>query len=332
MSSPIFSLAASDQTMDEIMNLRDETDQRIDEMAGELAKAGIPFRRKAPLARLTTIGVGGPADLLVRPGTAKAMATTLALVRELELPSKVLGAGSNLLVSDAGVRGVVVHTGAMKEMEIREDGRVEAGAGCHFPTLVRALVARGLRGLEGGVGIPGSLGGVVTMNAGTYQFSIGPLLEKVTVASAEGARDLKRGVFEFRYRSSTFSEGLGSGFGDVLAVAGAEMVLEQDDPRSVKEDMNSQMRYRKETQPVGVKSAGCIFKNPDGDSAGRLIDSLGLKGFQLGGARVSDVHANFIVHDGSASAADVAALIDAVRERVLQETAIDLEQEVMAWN
>jgi UDP-N-acetylmuramate dehydrogenase len=202
---------------------------------------------------------------------------------------------------------------------------VEAGAGVHFPALVRQTAARGLRGLEAGVGIPGSLGGILTMNAGAYQFSIGPMVREVEAVSPEKGRVVLRGdQIDFRYRASSF--------GANLVVARAKLALTPDDALAIKRDMNQHMRFRKETQPVGVKSAGCIFKNPEGDSAGRLIDRAGLKGFSVGGARVSEVHANFIVHEGRARTKDVLSLIDAIREKVLRETSVLLETEVMTWS
>jgi UDP-N-acetylmuramate dehydrogenase len=163
------------------------------------------------------------------------------------------------------------------------------------------------------------------MNAGAYQFSIGPLVREVEAVSPERGRVVLRGdQIDFRYRASSFGEN--------LIVARVKLELALDDALAIKRDMNQHMRFRKETQPVGIKSAGCIFKNPPGDSAGRLIDRAGLKGFSVGGARVSEVHANFIVHDGGARTKDVLALIDVVRERVFRETSVLLETEVMTWS
>jgi UDP-N-acetylmuramate dehydrogenase len=276
-------------------------------MARELEDAGIEVRRNESLARYTTMGLGGPADLLACPASGEEMEKVLALARSAEVPARVLGAGSNLLVDDAGVRGLVIWTGALDSVSFPETGVVEAGAGVHFPALVRQTAARGLRGLEAGVGIPGSLGGILTMNAGAYQFSIGPLVREVEAVSPDRGRMVLVGQeIDFRYRASSF--------GSDLLVARARLALALDDPAAIKRDMNEHMRFRKETQPVGVKSAGCIFKNPEGDSAGRLIDRAGLKGFRVGEARVSEVHANFIVHEGRARTADVLALIDAVKE------------------
>jgi UDP-N-acetylmuramate dehydrogenase len=297
-------------------------------LAQELRDAGIDFRLDEPLARYTTMGLGGPADLLARPASIADMVKLLAFARSVDLPVRVIGAGSNLLIDDAGVRGVVIATGALEEVHFPGDGIVEAGAGVHFPALVRQTAARGLRGLEPGVGIPGSLGGILTMNAGAYQFSIGPLVREVEAVSSErgdkGRVVLHGKEIDFRYRASSF--------GANLIVARAKLSLTPDDPLAIKRDMNQHMRFRKETQPVGVKSAGCIFKNPEGDSAGRLIDRAGLKGFSVGGARVSEVHANFIVHEGRSRTKDVLALIEAVREKVLRETSILLETEVMTWS
>jgi UDP-N-acetylmuramate dehydrogenase len=297
-------------------------------LARELREAGIDFLLDEPLSRYTTMGLGGPADVLARPTSVAEMVKLLALARSADLPVRVLGAGSNLLIDDAGIRGVVIATAALSQVHFPAEGILEVGAGVHFPALVRQAAARGLRGLEAGVGIPGSLGGILTMNAGAYQFSIGPLVREVEAVSSEGGVKgrvvLQENEIDFRYRASSF--------GANLIVARARLSLTPDDPLAIKRDMNEHMRFRKETQPVGVKSAGCIFKNPAGDSAGRLIDRAGLKGFSVGGARVSEVHANFIVHEGRARTKDVLALIDAVREKVLKETSVLLETEVMTWS
>jgi UDP-N-acetylmuramate dehydrogenase len=253
------------------------------------------------------------------------MLSAVRLANELTVPIRVLGAGSNLLVSDEGVRGVVIYTGAMKVVRFGERGEVEAEAGAHFPGLVRAAVSRGLRGLEGGVGIPGSIGGVVAMNAGAFDFSVGEWVEHVTVVSPQGEKlELPRQKIDFRYRHSSF--------GDDLIVARCRVKLAEDDPRAIRSDMEKQMVIRKTSQPVGVKSAGCIFKNPSGDSAGRVIDGLGLKGHRVGGARVSEVHANFFVHDGKATTADVLALIEEIKEKVYRATSIELDEEVKRWS
>jgi UDP-N-acetylmuramate dehydrogenase len=290
-----------------------------------LRSAGIAFRAEEPLARYTTIGLGGPADILVRPASVAEIVKALEIARTSVLPVKVLGAGSNLLIDDEGVRGMVIATAALDRIDFLGGGVVEAGAGVHFPALVRKTAAEGLRGLEPGVGIPGSLGGVLTMNAGAYDFAIGPLVSEVEAVSPEKGRVLLgRSDIDFRYRSSSF--------GPNLIVAKARLTLPIDDPAAIKKDLDRYMRHRKETQPVGVKSAGCIFKNPKGDSAGRLIDALGLKGSRVGSARVSEVHANFIVHEGGARTKDVLELIDRVRERVRSETSVLLETEVMTWS
>ena len=302
-----------------------ELSKVINRMARELDDGGIAYTCEQPLSHFTTMGVGGPAEILVQPSTVDEMVLAIERARDLGLPVKVLGAGSNLLIHDAGVRGVVLHTMRLKSFVFGEDGRIEAGAGAHFPTLVKAAARRGLRGIEGGVGIPGSIGGVLTMNAGAYAFSISPMVEQVIVVSPnQGRITLDRGQIEFRYRSSSFGEN--------LVITHVRLRLASDEPEAIKRDMDEHMRHRKQTQPVGVKSAGCIFKNPEGESAGRLLDRLGLKGFSVGSARISDVHANFIVHDGKASASDVAALIEAVQELVLKKTSITLEHEVMVWH
>ena len=304
-----------------------ETPGIIDAIARELEAREIPCFREEKLARYTTIRIGGPAELLVRPRTVEELSAVIDLAHSEDVPVRVLGAGSNVLVSDEGVRGIVLHTRALDEVRFEEGGVVQAGAGVHFPTLVRKATAKGLRGLEAGVGIPGSLGGVLTMNAGAYQFSIGSLVDEVDVIAVSprrGPLTLAGDAIDFRYRASSF--------GGDLIVARARLVLAEDDPRAIRADMDQHMRFRKETQPVGVKSSGCIFKNPEGGSAGKLLDELGLKGFRLGEARISEVHANFIVHDGAAQASEILELIDIVRTRVRKEMSIELEPEIMTWN
>jgi len=301
------------------------TERPVEQLAAAFEEAGVRFRHEEPLARYTTVGLGGPAELLAFPASTEEMLSAVRLANEIGVPSRVMGGGSNLLVSDAGVRGVVIHTGAMKIVRFGEGGVIEAEAGAHFPGLVRAAVSRGLRGLEGGVGIPGSMGGVLAMNAGAFDFSVGNWVEHVTVVTPQGERiELPREKIDFRYRTSSF--------GDNFVVAECRMKLAEDDPRAIRADMDKQMTVRRTSQPVGVKSAGCIFKNPAGESAGRLIDSLGLKGFRVGGARISEVHANFIVHDGKATTLDVLTLIEQVKEKVLQETSVELVEEVRQWS
>jgi UDP-N-acetylmuramate dehydrogenase len=297
----------------------------VNTIARELEAREIPCFREEKLARFTTIRIGGPAELLVRPRTVEELSAVIDLAQSEDVPIRVLGAGSNVLVSDAGVRGIVLHTRALDEVLFEEGGVVQAGAGVHFPMLVRKTAAKGLRGLEAGVGIPGSLGGVLTMNAGAYQFSIGPLVhEVIAVSPTQGPLTLAGDAIDFRYRASSF--------GRDLIVAHVRLVLGEDEPQAVRADMDKHMRFRKETQPVGVKSSGCIFKNPEGASAGKLLDELGLKGFRLGEARISEVHANFIVHDGAAQASEILDLIDIVRTRVRKEMSVELEPEIMTWN
>ena len=162
------------------------------------------------------------------------------------------------------------------------------------------------------------------MNAGAFDFSVGQWVERVTLISLQGEKsELPREQIDFHYRASSF--------GDELAVAECRIKLAEDDPRAIRADMDKQMTIRRTSQPVGVKSAGCIFKNPSGDSAGKVIDDLGLKGFRVGGARVSEVHANFIVHDGKATTLDVLTLIEQVKEKVLRETSVELKEEVRQW-
>lgn len=296
-----------------------------EQLVAQFRKMGVRLRLEEPLARYTTMGVGGPAEIMVFPASPEELQAVVELAAARELPVLLLGAGSNLLVADSGVRALVVHTGGMKIVRFLEGARVSVEAGANFPAVVRATATRGLGGLEAGVGIPGSLGGVLSMNAGAYGFSIGERVEQATVVSRDGRLlTVERSQMDFRYRSSS----LGTGW----AVAGCVLSLSEDEPGAIWAEVEKHMAERKASQPVGVKSAGCIFKNPSGESAGRLIDALGLKGLSVGGARVSEVHANFIVHDGAASAADVFALIEEIKSRVYRSAGIELEEEVKRWS
>ena len=291
-------------------------------MTVALREAGIPYRESEPLARHTTMGVGGPAAVMAFPRTGGELRQTLALRAELGVPHRVLGGGSNLVVVDEGLDEVVVTTGSLREVEVGGDGTVTAEAGANLIGAVVKCCRAGFRGLERAVGIPGSVGGAAVMNAGAYGFSISDVMREIVVYDGEGRRMEPPEGWRFHYRGSSIPEG--------AAVASITAGLTPEDPQVLTRETKELTSRRLGSQPVG-RNAGCVFKNPENASAGRLIDELGLKGTRRGGAVVSPKHANFIVNEGGATAADVIALLDLVRERIRAETGVALELEVKVW-
>ena len=270
------------------------------------------------LSHHTTMRLGGPADLWVKPRTVAAALDILSFCQRESVPHVVLGKGSNVLVSDSGYRGVVINlSGCFCRYKRVKDG-VRCGAGLGLASLGRRVAADGLSGLEFAVGIPGTVGGAVATNAGAHGAEMSNVLTRTVVMMEGERRVLGRDAIPFSYREAGLT-------GSVIEV---EFSLEEVSPERVRETMDRFMDIRKKTQPIWKRTAGCVFKNPPGDNAGRVIDSLGLKGTTVGGAKVSELHANFIVTSESATAADVLALIELIRERVREETGTHLELEL----
>lgn len=271
-----------------------------------------------PMERHTTWRIGGPADRFCTPGSISDLSEVLrSCPPEEEIV--VVGGGSNLLVADAGIRGTVIMTRALKSM-VRKGERMRVGAGMLLPELLQALARQGWGGLEFLAGIPGTVGGAIRMNAGTDTGAISDRLTTVTLMDRAGhteRREVSR--IDFGYRMAGLP-------GDSLIVE-AELLLEKGEPRKLLETIRKRWAQRKEKQPLSYPSAGCVFQNPPGDAAGRLIDACGMKGVRAGDAEVSQVHANFIVNRGHARAADVLALIGKVRSKVRENfgAALDLE-------
>lgn len=276
------------------------------------------------LAPLTTYRVGGRAEIFVEPSGVADLELLARLLQEQEqgVPVLPLGRGSNLLFSDRGYPGVVVRlSNAFGKLE-GSDGRVVAGAGVSLPQLTNWAARRGLAGVEFAIAIPGSVGGGVRMNAGAHGGEVADVLERVRVidlATGE-ATDLSGGELGLAYRKSQLT--------DPQIVIEAHLTLNTDDPAAVKDRVEGYRRHRAETQPPAVQNAGSVFKNPPGDHAGRLVDAAGLKGFAVGAAAVSELHANFFIAGRDATAQDVFDLIHAVRERVHEASGIWLEPEV----
>jgi len=277
----------------------------------------------AALADRTTFRIGGPAARLIAPPNEQSFAGVYAEALRAGTPVYILGAGSNLLIGDAGVSGVVLATAGLQSRRLVGDGtRLRVGAGASLSEVVWWTARRGLAGLERLVGIPGSVGGAVKMNAGVREGAIGERVSRVRVATTDGGVEVREGHdIAWRYRSADIEA-------PILSV---EFDLERDEPARVEARLLAALAERRAAQPVNEPSAGCFFKNPPGDSAGRLIDASGLKGRSVGGAYVSMRHANFIVNRGSATAADVIALCEIVCKRVRRDFGVSLEKEVCCW-
>ncbi|NOY52464.1 MAG: UDP-N-acetylmuramate dehydrogenase [Deltaproteobacteria bacterium] len=267
----------------------------------------------------TTWRIGGPADRFHRPAAISDLAE---LLRGLPPGEEivVVGGGSNLLVADAGIRGRVIMMRALKAMD-REGENLRVGAGMLLPELLQSLAREGWGGLEFLAGIPGTVGGAVRMNAGTGDGSISDRLTAVTMMDRNGRLERwEADRIDFGYRKS--------GLPDDRLIVEAELILEQGDPGVILRTIRKLWAERKKKQPLSLPSAGCVFKNPPGKTAGRLIDLCGMKGVRVGDAEVSEVHANFIVNRGHARAVDVLELIGKVREKVKGRFGIVLKPEI----
>lgn len=299
----------------------------LDDVAAALmARLPGAVTRDAPIAGYTTYRVGGPAAMLVRVESEEALRAVASVLQCGESPVLVVGRGSNLLVSERGFRGVALVLGVAFETLVidHESGRVRAGGGVALPVLARRAAAAGVGALEFFVGIPGSVGGAVKMNAGGHGCETSGVLQRAwlfdVLAGADAVVEERAASnLELTYRHSNLTR-------SHLVVA-AEVMGVPDDPSACEARIAEVVRWRREHQPGG-SNAGSVFQNPPGDSAGRLIDAAGLKGLRVGGAVVSDKHANFFQAEPGATADDVARLVDAVRARVAASTGVDLVPEL----
>lgn len=267
----------------------------------------------------TTYRAGGPAEVLLRPGTPEELAWAAGWCRARGVPFTVLGAGSNVLVSDRGLPGVVMLTGRISSLSLSGNA-IAAGCGASWDALARLSAESGLAGLEKTAGIPGTVGGAARMNAGAFGQEAFDRLASVEVLDQAGAvRELPKKDIAHGYRRA---EGL-----DGLVVLSARFEFPAGDPAVLIQDRSCVLASREAKQPLDLPSAGSVFKRPPGDYASRLIDAAGLKGRRVGGAMVSDKHAGFIVNAGGATAADISALIAEVRAEVKARTGVQLELE-----
>jgi len=278
-----------------------------------------------PLAKHTWYGLGGPADYFIRPESVDQLKDFALRCNENGIRIYVLGFGSNLLISDEGLRAAVIKLDSDQFQKVEFDGEeVTAWAGADLSKLVLTCVEKGLSGIEALTGIPGSIGGAVRMNAGGNFGDIGAAVETVTLMDNQGS------VFEkskpelmFDYRRTNIT---------AKFVLNARLQLSAADPEQIMRTVKEMWIYKKNNQPLNTKNSGCIFKNPRGVSAGALIDRAGLKGLQIGGAVVSEKHANFIIAENKCKSRDVLRLIDVIKERVKEQFDTDLELEIEIWN
>jgi UDP-N-acetylmuramate dehydrogenase len=281
-------------------------------------------KQDCPLADYTWYGLGGNAEYLIAPTTADELQTVIQRCNENDLPIRVLGFGSNLLASDAGVTGAVIKLEGDQFSKMDFDGDcITAGAAAGLNKVVLECVRKGLSGLEALTGIPGSVGGAVKMNAGGNFGDIGTSIESVTLMDGEGnifEKSKPELIFDYRWTNIT-----------AKFILSTKIRLVESDKEQMLRMLKEVWIYKKNSQPLNIKNSGCVFKNPRGLSAGALIDRAGLKGLQIGAAQVSEKHANFIIAHKECRSSDVQRLIEAVRERVKDKFDVELELELEIW-
>ena len=301
-----------------------ERQRQLEQLRDALRRAcpDMELREGEPMANHTTFRVGGPAALMALPRTVGEARTALKTARELEVDPFFLGNGSNLLVPDEGYEGFVLKL-AGEMNQIREvNRRLEAGSAVLLSRLAWAALGRGLAGLEFAHGIPGSLGGAITMNAGAYGGEMAQVVTAVTCLTRAGELEIvPADRCAFSYRHSAFSDGS-------RLILKAAFSLSPGEPSEIRARMDDLAARRREKQPLEWPSAGSMFKRPPGHFAAALIDQCGLKGLTVGGAQVSEKHAGFVINRGGATCADILSLVDRVQEEVLRQTGVELEMEV----
>ncbi|MDR4946293.1 UDP-N-acetylmuramate dehydrogenase [Neobacillus cucumis] len=280
-------------------------------------------KQNEPLLNHTTIKIGGPADLFVEPSSIDNLKKVMGVIGKNRVQWRAIGRGSNLLVSDKGIEGVVIKLGqGLDHLHINET-EITVGGGYSLVSLATSISKKGMTGLEFASGIPGSVGGAVYMNAGAHGSDISKILTKAHILFADGSMEwLTNEEMEFSYRTSILQK---KRPGIVLE---AIFNLEMGDRAAIVSQMQKNKDYRKETQPWNFPCAGSIFRNPLPNYAGKLIEDAGLKGFSIGGAKISEMHGNFIVNAGNATAKDVLSLIQHVKETIFNLYGVKMETEV----
>lgn len=282
------------------------------------------LQREQPMAPLTWLRLGGPAEYLITPRTEQELLDVVLACRQQKLPIHILGAGSNLLVREEGVRGAVIRIIEPLLSGVEVLGNlVTAGGGTLLSHVITEAVRAGLGGMEHLVGIPGTIGGAVVGNSGGRTGDIGQLVSSVRVLTQDGTVAVRRGdELSFAYRRSSIQD---------LVVLSAVLELHKDDSEELTRRMRKNWILKRSTQPLADQSAGCIFRNPRGLSAGALIEQCGLKGMSVGKARISERHANFIVTEEGATSKDVEQLISRIQKSVGEKFAVELELEIRVW-
>jgi UDP-N-acetylmuramate dehydrogenase len=276
------------------------------------------------LAKKTWYGLGGPADYFIRPKSIEQLKEVVGRCNENNMPIYVMGFGSNLLIADEGLRAAVVRLDSDEFSQIQfDDEQLTAGAGAELSRLVLSCVQKGLSGLESLTGIPGSIGGAIKMNAGGNFGDIGSAAESVTLMDVQGnIFEKSKPELVFDYRSTNVS---------AKFILAAQIKLSAADPEQIMRTVKEIWIYKKNNQPLNTRNAGCIFKNPHGASAGALIDRAGLKGTKVGGAAVSEKHANFVIAQKGCKSSDVLKLIDIIKQKVSEKFNVELELEIEIW-
>lgn len=274
---------------------------------------------QAPLREYTSFKIGGPADVVVEPADIEDVCLVAQQARARKVPLFVVG-GTNLLIRDGGIRGIVVSLVRLRAIKEEPGDVLYAEGGVGMPTLIGYAIRRSLAGLEWAAGIPGTVAGCVVMNAGTKLGEMKDAVKAVRMVNLKGQIvDLEAGQIPFEYRRALLPRGI---------VVGVWLQLQQGARSEIERVVKEYLHYRRDTQPLAMPSAGCVFKNPPNDSAGRLIEAVGLKGVRVGDVEVSTKHANFMVNRGQARAADVIALIGKVRSAISRRAGVRLELEL----
>ena len=291
-------------------------------MTDRFKKISPQLLENEPMSSHTTFRIGGPADMFVSVCSVSEVRELIREAKETLTPFMVIGNGSNMLVSDKGIRGLVIHIGKdFSDISVRGN-IITAQAGALMSKVANEALRAELTGFETLSGIPGSLGGGLFMNAGAYGGEIKNVVKSVTYIDEEGGiYTISNEECDFSYRHSIFSDG-------GKYILSAELELKKGDPSEIKASMDDYNKRRKDKQPLSMPSAGSTFKRPEGYFAGRLIEDCGLKGYRVGGAMISDLHAGFVVNTGNATASDVMKLIDDVRDMVRKKFGVELEPEV----
>ncbi len=297
---------------------------RKDFIAEVCADMGAEVRRNELLKDYTSMGVGGLVEYIILPSSIEAIEKIIQEFYRHDISFRILGAGTNIIADDAGIDEVLISTELLKIPMTIEEQKVTAIAGTMLSRLIRQLAESGLGGLEFAEGIPGTLGGALFMNVRSFGHSISEFVKEVSAIDENGTKQIiKIKPEDSGNRTSPFSPG--------LFLSEAVLEFYPKERSQILSRIEEVRKIRTDTQPTRVKSSGCIFKNPRGDHAGRIIDSLGLKGRKQGNAMVSHVHANYIVNLGNARSEDIYRLIDRIKEDVLKKLGILLEEEVLLW-